>query len=147
MIGALLVTVWLTSIFHWYKPRFSTIIRRLDFAAVFTALGYGSYFSSKLREQYFLAWIVGIGIVAVIFIGNESMYYLRISKNPAGEDIITESEWSTAAGSQRREVRVLLYSCFLPRASSNASICLWPRVHTGNVQLCTVSACIVSRTA
>ena len=46
VIGILLLVVWLTSIIHWYQPRFSTIVRQLDFLAVFSAIGYGTYYAA-----------------------------------------------------------------------------------------------------
>jgi hypothetical protein len=101
VIGSLLLLVWLTSIFHWWKPRFSTFVRRLDFAAVQLAVGYGSYFATEMPVDYTACWFAGIGVVAVIFVWNETMYYLRMGKRPSGDD--ADSVWATRPGTPQRE--------------------------------------------
>jgi hypothetical protein len=103
IIGSLLLAVWLTSIFHWYSPRFSTIVRRLDFIAVFAAIAYGSYFAIELDKQvYMLAWFIGIAVVACVFITNETLYYLQAMKAPSGGTFAV-GDWGTEAGTSERE--------------------------------------------
>ena len=88
IIGILLLVVWLTSIIHWYQPHFSTIIRKLDFIAVFSAIGYGTYYAATdVSNSLKLLWFVGLGIITIVFITNESLYYVSVMKLPTGRDL------------------------------------------------------------
>ena len=66
-----LILVYGTSVWHWYKPRFTRIARYMDYIAVFTAIVYGSYVASSLETIYIYIWFGGLGIIGVIFITNE----------------------------------------------------------------------------
>jgi hypothetical protein len=108
VVASLLVIVWLTSIIHWWSPHFSTIIRRCDFLAVFATLIYGTYFTVRYVSQpYVLAWIISLSIIAVVFVGNESLYFIRTSRAQSGAEADYGpwgfGEWATAAGTQARE--------------------------------------------
>ena len=88
VIGILLLVVWLTSIIHWYQPRFSTIVRQLDFLAVFSAIGYGTYYAAtNVSDSLKLLWFIGLTVIAIIFITNESLYYISVMKLPTGRDL------------------------------------------------------------
>ena len=103
VIAALLTTVFLTSILHWWRPRFSTRVRPCDFAAVFASIAYGCYFATMMPTDYIITWFVGIAIVAVIFIANEVLFYLRTAKVPSGSGSGVDTPWATVAGTQARE--------------------------------------------
>lgn len=70
-IFAVIFAVYLTSIWHWSKPRFSRIARYADYIAVFTAVIYGSYVAAHLSMKYYLIWFCGLGLISIIFITNE----------------------------------------------------------------------------
>jgi hypothetical protein len=63
--------LYITSVAHWSRPRFSSMIRICDYFAVFLALAYGSFVACTLSMTYILVWFIGIGIVGVIFATNE----------------------------------------------------------------------------
>ncbi len=85
IMGFLLAVVWLTSILHWYRPRFSSPRRIIDYVAVAAVIGYGTYLSTTLALAYMLVWLVGLAVIAVIFVCNESAFYLQVGKTPLGD--------------------------------------------------------------
>lgn len=87
---AVLFAVYITSVMHWRKPRFSTIARKLDFIAVFAAIAYGSYYSIDRCNQTELiyTWFIGLLIIAVMFTTNEVLYYYQVMKLPTGATVI-----------------------------------------------------------
>lgn len=87
-LGGVIFTVYVTSILHWSKPRFSSIYRYLDYIAVGTAVSYGTYVSTTLETKYTLVWCAGIAAVGLIFVCNESLYYLQASRHPSGRVIL-----------------------------------------------------------
>lgn len=70
---AVLMFVYITSLFHWSKPRFSAIARRVDYFAVFVAVLYGSIYAIVIikKLKYLLMWFIGLSVISVIFICNE----------------------------------------------------------------------------
>lgn len=86
IIAGLLFAVYITSIWHWYAPRFSTKIRIADFVAVFASISYGSYYSTTLAERYTIAWFVVLAFIAVVFAFNETSYYIQLQRNPDGRE-------------------------------------------------------------
>ena len=85
-----LLFVYVTSIWHWSKPRFSSIARRVDYFAVFVAVFYGSfYLTYNLRHihhyyEYCIVWFVGLGFTSIVFACNEISYYVQVMKLPSG---------------------------------------------------------------
>lgn len=66
------VFLYITSILHWRKPRFSTIERKLDYLAVITNIVYGTIFSMSLNTlEYKLVWFFGLFIIGIFFCINE----------------------------------------------------------------------------
>ena len=49
ILMGLTLFVYITSVAHWRKPRFSTIERKLDFTAVAANIIYGTIFSMSLK--------------------------------------------------------------------------------------------------
>jgi hypothetical protein len=86
VLGALLLCVYLTSIIHWRKPRFSSIWRSIDYIFVAGTIGYGTYLSTTLSVAYMITWLVGLSVVGLIFATNETAYYLQIGKTPLGDE-------------------------------------------------------------
>jgi hypothetical protein len=70
-LAGVVFAVYLTSLLHWQKPRFSSIARKLDYLAVLAALAYGSYVATTVAYTYELVWFIGFGVAAVIFLINE----------------------------------------------------------------------------
>ena len=68
-----LLFVYITSLFHWYKPRFSALARRIDYFAVFIAILYGSIYAILIikKLKYLLIWFIGLFIICIVFICNE----------------------------------------------------------------------------
>jgi hypothetical protein len=90
---AVLLFVYFTSIWHWSAPRFSALARRVDYFAVFVAIFYGSFYVSyNMKQQeseqayldYLLVWFVGLAVICVVFVCNESSYYIQVMKLPSG---------------------------------------------------------------
>ena len=69
--------LFVTSVLHWYRPRFSSIIRKVDIFAVFSNVAYASYFSTILGAKYEGIWFGGLGAVIFFFISNEYAYFLQ----------------------------------------------------------------------
>lgn len=83
---ALSFALWLTSVLHWYKPRFSTYIRRIDYMAVGANLGWASYVAAvDVSTGLAVAWFVGIGVVGVVFALNETSYYYQVMRTVSGK--------------------------------------------------------------
>ena len=88
--------LYLTSVVHWRRPRFSSIARRLDYVAVFAALGFGSYVATTLNLTFILIWFIGLFIVGCIFITNEYLYYVQVMKHVDGSSSHTSSSSSNS---------------------------------------------------
>ena len=75
-LGAAAACVYLTSVLHWRHPRFSSIYRVLDYAAVLAAITTASVYallSASLTWK--LVWFCGFAAVAACFVVNELLYY------------------------------------------------------------------------
>ncbi len=84
---AVLFFVYLTSIIHWRAPRFSSWRRYIDYFAVIVAVVYGTFVSTRIGSIYTWIWCSGMVLIAVIFIMNESAYYLQVMKLPSGASV------------------------------------------------------------
>ena len=82
--------LFVTSIVHWIKPRFSGWRRPADYLAVVTALGYGSFLAATRARttEWTCVWFSGLGVVGVIFVWNETMYYMALQRKPTGGDVL-----------------------------------------------------------
>ena len=79
--------VYITSILHWRAPRFSTIERKLDYIAVMTNIIYGTIFALSCRTfTYKVVWFVGLFIIGIFFVSNETTFYVQVMKSPLGSD-------------------------------------------------------------
>ena len=67
--------LFITTVWHWHKPRFSTLIRRVDYLTVLANVGYASYFATTLSREFEVLWFSGLAAVAAIFATNEYAYY------------------------------------------------------------------------
>ena len=76
--------LFITSVWHWHRPRFSTRIRRIDYTVVLANVGYASWFSTTLPPKFTEVWFAGLGVVAVIFCSNEYCYYQQVMRNLDG---------------------------------------------------------------
>ena len=89
--GLVVVTsaVFLTSIIHWRKPRFSGWRRPADYLAVLVALGFGSILAATRARsvEWTCVWFGGLATVGVIFVCNETSYYLQLQRKPTGGDV------------------------------------------------------------
>ena len=69
--------VYITSVLHWRRPRFSTCERKLDYTAVLTNIIYGTIFSMSLNTlEYKIVWFAGLFLIGVLFCINEVIYYI-----------------------------------------------------------------------
>ena len=101
--------LWLTSVLHWHSPRFSSVRRRADYAAVVAALTNGCWVAStRARSPAWSAfWWVGISAVALLFTCNETAYYIQVMKTPlGGSKAVSECPGlpATAEGSVERDL-------------------------------------------
>lgn len=85
-LAATLVAVYITSILHWSRPRFSSWARLADYTAVTVAVTYGTWVSTTLLPIYTYIWGMGIGLVGCVFAANETLYYMQVMKLPSGSD-------------------------------------------------------------
>ena len=94
-VGAALLFLYVTSVCHWHRPRFSSVARILDYAAVVTAVTVGSAAAVTATTPAWIAvWFVGLALIAAIFAVNETLYYVQVMKTPAGgEGLATEGLW------------------------------------------------------
>jgi hypothetical protein len=86
VLGALSIMLYLTSIWHWHKPRFSSYARRLDYLAVLAVVAYASYFATTEAALYIIIWFSGFAVLSVTFVINEYRYYCQAMKTPSGKD-------------------------------------------------------------
>jgi|Dee2metaT_26_FD_contig_111_792_length_756_multi_3_in_0_out_0_1 hypothetical protein len=84
IMGCLLLAVYITSIWHWRAPRFSSWARLFDYGAVAAAVVYASYLSTTLGEVYTVTWFAGLGCIASLFATNEYAYYVQVGRDPSG---------------------------------------------------------------
>ena len=84
-----LTFVFITSIVHWHKPRFSGWRRPADYLAVVVALSFGSYLAlTRARSSdWTWVWFCGLALIGVIFVWNETMYYMQLQRKPTGGDL------------------------------------------------------------
>ena len=87
-IFAVLLLVYITSVWHWHNPRFSSIARKADYIAVFSAIVFGSYVATTLTLTLILVWFIGLGIIGIIFATNEYIYYTEMKKSINGNDLL-----------------------------------------------------------
>jgi hypothetical protein len=87
-IFAVLFVVYITSVWHWHNPRFSSIARKADYIAVFSAIVFGSYVATTLTLTLILVWFIGLTIVGLIFAINEYIYYTEMKKSINGNDLL-----------------------------------------------------------
>jgi len=76
--------LFITSVWHWHRPRFSTRIRRIDYLAVALNVAYASYIAITLSRKYMTMWFVGLSIIAIVFCFNELAYYWQCMRNVDG---------------------------------------------------------------
>ena len=98
-LAAATAALCVTSVCHWYRPRFSGWRRPADYLAVATVLTYGSVLTiTRARSGAWIGvWFGGLACVGVIFVWNESMYYLQLQRKPTGGDIESSNAKSCAA--------------------------------------------------
>ena len=87
-IFAVVFLVYITSVWHWHNPRFSSLARKADYIAVFSAIAFGSYVATTLTTTLILVWFIGLSVVAIIFAINEYTYYTEMKKNINGNDFL-----------------------------------------------------------
>jgi hypothetical protein len=87
-IFAVVFLVYITSVWHWHNPRFSSLARKADYIAVFSAIAFGSYVATTLTTTLILVWFIGLSVVAIVFAINEYTYYTEMKKNINGDDFL-----------------------------------------------------------
>jgi hypothetical protein len=92
ILGALSTALYLTSIWHWHKPRFSSLARRVDYCAVLAVVAYASYYATTEATVYEIIWFAGFAVLSVIFVVNEYRYYCQAMKTPLGLDAVATLE-------------------------------------------------------
>ena len=86
-VGAALLFLYVTSVCHWHRPRFSSVARLLDYAAVAIAIAVGSAAAVTATTPAWIAiWFTGLALIAAIFAVNETLFYVQVMKTPAGDD-------------------------------------------------------------
>lgn len=85
-LAAAATFVWVTSLLHWYAPRFSSWRRKLDYIAVCTYVGVGTWLAAAYARS--IAWtafyFTGLAVIGVIFTCNETLYYFQLQRTPVG---------------------------------------------------------------
>ena len=95
VMGCLLLAVYITSIWHWRAPRFSSWARIFDYGAVASSVVYASYLAVTLSTVYTVVWFVGLAMIACLFATNEYAYYVQVGRDPLGG---SEGEGSNLLG-------------------------------------------------
>lgn len=83
-VAALCFFLYGTSIWHWREPRFSSLVRRLDYLAVFSSLALASYVACTLSATWVIVWFVGLSAIGAIFATNEYLYYHQVMRRLDG---------------------------------------------------------------
>ena len=83
-VSGLCFCLYCTSVVHWYEPRFSSLARRADYAAVACTLALASYVATTLTLTYILIWYVGIACIGLVFAVNEYLYYYQVMRRISG---------------------------------------------------------------
>lgn len=86
--------LYFTSVWHWSRPRFSSLARKIDYIAVLISIVYASYVSTTLPTIFILVWFCGIAIIGCIFITNEYLFYIQVMKTVSGESTEVDIEQS-----------------------------------------------------
>lgn len=74
--------VYLTSVLHWRRPRFDSLVRKLDVLAVIASLAFASYVAASLGGSIADLWFSGVAAIGCIFAANELKFYFQIGKAP-----------------------------------------------------------------
>lgn len=98
-VAALCFFLYGTSIWHWREPRFSSLVRRLDYCAVFGSLALASYVATTLSGTWIILWFVGLGTIGTIFATNEFLYYHQVMRRVDGGT--SDAEGACCSGSFR----------------------------------------------
>lgn len=116
-VFCLSIFLFVTSVWHWHRPRFSTMIRRIDYIAVLSNLIYASYVATTLNKEYMMIWFIGIGVCGAIFATNEFCYYIQVMRSVNGSlSTLTHTEHSKA----EQEIQHQRQCCILERTQPNS---------------------------
>ena len=126
-LAAVSSLVCITSIVHWRRPRFSSWRRPADYFAVLLALGYGSLLAAtRARNAAWVSiWFGGLAVIGLLFVWNETYYYLRLQRKPTGGEMAVVED--TVA---RLSMQVPPCCAIVPVAPSNVAErqCVFRRV-------------------
>ena len=107
LFGVIFV-LYLTSIWHWHRPRFSSLARKFDYAAVLASIIYASYIATTLNRKYQLIWFIGLAVIGCIFITNEYLFYIQVMKSFDGKSLDEmgsdgKNAWETKPNTPERD--------------------------------------------
>lgn len=118
--------VYLTSIMHWRRPRFDSLVRLGDILAVAASIAWGSIVAVQIGESTITnLWFGGMAVIGSVFTANEVKFYLQISRQRS-RNLATDSSRSsllttlfppTLPGTREREevyrINVLVHGLFV----------------------------------
>ncbi|KAJ1460551.1 hypothetical protein M885DRAFT_585327 [Pelagophyceae sp. CCMP2097] len=101
-----------TSVRHWRKPRYGSLARCADLAAVAANVFYATVLACTRAKSraWTLAWLLGVAGIAGVFAANEAVFALRLRapahKRDAGDarprGARTAAAWAAAPGTPQR---------------------------------------------
>jgi len=110
ILGCVLIA---TSVVHWREPRWSSARRVIDYLAVLACLTYGTYLSTTVPTRFGQIWWVGMSFVAVVFILNESAFYLELRDVPNVPEAVDAKAFWTRRRVYARTVRAHFFCVHL----------------------------------
>ena len=112
-LGGAAIFCWITSLLHWYSPRFSSWRRKADYAAVASVVAIGSWMAivSTRSPEWTVTYFGGLAVIGIIFTTNETLYYFQLQRTPTG-GMMSSSESSPLSEISSR--------CLAPKAGTAA---------------------------
>jgi hypothetical protein len=110
ILGCILIA---TSVVHWRSPRWSSARRGVDYSAVLACLAYGTYLSTTVPSRFGQIWWYGMSFVAIMFVFNESAFYLELRNVPNVPEAVDAKAFWTRRRVYERTVRVHFFCVHL----------------------------------
>ena len=81
-ITCLLISIlYTTSMLHWNKIYYSSIIKKLDIFAVIVLVLNVTFYDSYYYKEYKIYWFICCPLFILTFIMNETLFYYQVLKN------------------------------------------------------------------
>ena len=78
LLGINIFFLYLSSILHWYEPKFDSVIHYVDLFMVVESTTFCTYVMYTTNNLVFAIWMVNITTAFAVFLYNEFMYYHQV---------------------------------------------------------------------